>query len=125
MYGFDMTCIRNVAMKEPLVDVVDSKQVVTNSCLVKVSGTACVFSQASAAHRYSLPRLSKHPLWDGVNGGPPLSRCAILVPKLKYLSAVGQIPQLWAVQKWRRHWWEIDTADNGFWERPSANNNYS
>lgn len=37
MYGFDMTCIRNVAMKEPLVDVVDPKQVVTNSCLVKVS----------------------------------------------------------------------------------------
>lgn len=37
VYGFDMTCIRNVAMKEPLVDVVDHKQVVTNSCLVKVS----------------------------------------------------------------------------------------
>lgn len=37
VYGFDMTCIRNVAMKEPLVDVVDPKQVVTNSCLVKVS----------------------------------------------------------------------------------------
>ncbi|CAL8263042.1 unnamed protein product [Merluccius merluccius] len=35
VYGFDMTCIRNVAMKEPLVDIVDSKQVVTNSCLVK------------------------------------------------------------------------------------------
>ncbi|KAF7662456.1 hypothetical protein LDENG_00235700, partial [Lucifuga dentata] len=35
VYGFDMTCIRNVAMKEPLVDVVDPKQVVTNSCLVK------------------------------------------------------------------------------------------
>ncbi|KAM7396403.1 hypothetical protein PAMP_019446 [Pampus punctatissimus] len=35
VYGFDMTCIRNVAMNEPLVDVVDSKQVVTNSCLVK------------------------------------------------------------------------------------------
>ncbi|XP_075996055.1 protein arginine N-methyltransferase 8-B isoform X2 [Genypterus blacodes] len=35
VYGFDMTCIRNVAMKEPLVDVVDNKQVVTNSCLVK------------------------------------------------------------------------------------------
>lgn len=32
-----MTCIRNVAMKEPLVDVVDPKQVVTNSCLIKVS----------------------------------------------------------------------------------------
>lgn len=37
VYGFDMTCIRNVAMKEPLVDIVDPKQVVTNSCLVKVS----------------------------------------------------------------------------------------
>ncbi|XP_046889130.1 protein arginine N-methyltransferase 8-B [Hypomesus transpacificus] len=35
VYGFDMTCIRNVAMKEPLVDIVDSKHVVTNSCLVK------------------------------------------------------------------------------------------
>lgn len=47
MYGFDMTCIRNVAMKEPLVDVVDPKQVVTNSCLIKVSGTARVFSLQS------------------------------------------------------------------------------
>lgn len=35
VYGFDMTCIRNVAMMEPLVDIVDPKQVVTNSCLVK------------------------------------------------------------------------------------------
>lgn len=36
VYGFDMTCIRNVAMREPLVDVVNAKQVVTNSCLIKV-----------------------------------------------------------------------------------------
>lgn len=36
VYGFDMTCIRNVAMMEPLVDIVDPKQVVTNSCLIKV-----------------------------------------------------------------------------------------
>lgn len=36
VYGFDMSCIRNVALTEPLVDVVESKQVVTNSCLVKV-----------------------------------------------------------------------------------------
>ncbi|XP_048862518.1 protein arginine N-methyltransferase 8-B isoform X9 [Brienomyrus brachyistius] len=35
VYGFDMSCIRNVAIKEPLVDVVDPKQVVTNSCLIK------------------------------------------------------------------------------------------
>lgn len=36
VYGFDMSCIRNVAIKEPLVDVVDPKQVVTNTCLIKV-----------------------------------------------------------------------------------------
>ncbi|KAG8142697.1 hypothetical protein E2320_005896 [Naja naja] len=30
-----MTCIRDVAMKEPLVDIVDPKQVVTNACLIK------------------------------------------------------------------------------------------
>nr|XP_028599713.1 protein arginine N-methyltransferase 8 isoform X8 [Podarcis muralis] len=35
VYGFDMTCIRDVAMKEPLVDIVDPKQVVTNACLIK------------------------------------------------------------------------------------------
>lgn len=30
-----MSCIRKVAIAEPLVDVVDSKQVVTNTCLLK------------------------------------------------------------------------------------------
>ncbi|XP_032893742.1 protein arginine N-methyltransferase 1-like [Amblyraja radiata] len=35
VYGFDMTCIRNMAIKEPLVDMVDPKQVVTNACLIK------------------------------------------------------------------------------------------
>jgi len=37
VYGFDMSCIRKVAVSEPLVDVVAARQVVTNSCLVKVS----------------------------------------------------------------------------------------
>ena len=36
VYGFDMTCIRDVAMKEPLVAIVDPKDVVTNACLIKV-----------------------------------------------------------------------------------------
>ncbi|KAG1663192.1 Protein arginine N-methyltransferase 1 [Nymphon striatum] len=35
VYGFNMSCIRKVAISEPLVDVVDPKQVVTNSCLLK------------------------------------------------------------------------------------------
>lgn len=43
VYGFDMSCIRNVAIKEPLVDVVDPKQVVTNACLLKVSLWSCVW----------------------------------------------------------------------------------
>jgi len=30
-----MSCIKDVAIKEPLVDVVDPKQVVTNQCLLK------------------------------------------------------------------------------------------
>ncbi|CAG2175224.1 unnamed protein product [Oppiella nova] len=35
VYGFDMSCIRKIAIAEPLVDVVDSKQVVTTNCLIK------------------------------------------------------------------------------------------
>ncbi|XP_023232393.1 protein arginine N-methyltransferase 1-like isoform X2 [Centruroides sculpturatus] len=35
VYGFNMSCIRKVAISEPLVDVVDPKQVVTNACLLK------------------------------------------------------------------------------------------
>merc|ERR1711885_125896 len=35
VYGFDMSCIRKVALTEPLVDTVDCNQVVTISCLIK------------------------------------------------------------------------------------------
>jgi len=35
VYGFDMSSIRKVAITEPIVDTVDSNQVVTNSCLIK------------------------------------------------------------------------------------------
>ncbi|EPY85314.1 hypothetical protein CB1_000388003 [Camelus ferus] len=45
VYGFDMTCIRDVAMKEPLVDIVDPKQVVTNACLIKVCRLALLGSR--------------------------------------------------------------------------------
>jgi len=31
VYGFDMTCIQKIAMQEPLIDVVESHSVVTNS----------------------------------------------------------------------------------------------
>lgn len=80
MYGFDMTCIRNVAMTEPLVDVVDPKQVVTNSFLIKVSGTACF----SVFLGWTLTTL-----WDRVDGESRLSRFEIFNPKLKYFPTVG------------------------------------
>uniref|UniRef100_A0A3Q3GAQ1 type I protein arginine methyltransferase n=1 Tax=Labrus bergylta TaxID=56723 RepID=A0A3Q3GAQ1_9LABR len=32
---FDMSCIKEVAIKEPLVDVVDPKQLVSSACLIK------------------------------------------------------------------------------------------
>lgn len=35
VYGFNMSCIRKVAITEPLVDVVDKKQVCTNTAMVK------------------------------------------------------------------------------------------
>jgi len=35
VYGFDMSAIRKVAITEPLVDVVDPKQIVSNSYMVK------------------------------------------------------------------------------------------
>ena len=36
MYGFNMSSIRDIALKEPLVDVVDNRQVCCDHCLVKV-----------------------------------------------------------------------------------------
>jgi protein arginine N-methyltransferase 1 len=35
VYGFDMSCIREMALTEPLVDVVDKNQIVSNSSLIK------------------------------------------------------------------------------------------
>lgn len=35
VYGFDMSCIKELAMSEPLVDIVDKDQVATNTCLIK------------------------------------------------------------------------------------------
>jgi len=35
VYGFDMSCIKEVAIREALVDVVPTKQVVSDACLLK------------------------------------------------------------------------------------------
>jgi len=35
VYGFNMSCIGEIALSEPLVDTVESRQVVTNDCVLK------------------------------------------------------------------------------------------
>ena len=55
MYGFDMSCIRKVAISEPLVDVVEPKQVVTNSCLVKVSKCCDMFTMYNETTTFLCP----------------------------------------------------------------------
>ena len=36
MYGFDYSAIKDIALREPLVDTVELKSVVTNPCKFKV-----------------------------------------------------------------------------------------
>ncbi|KAK2464328.1 hypothetical protein APHAL10511_003785 [Amanita phalloides] len=35
VYGFDYSCIKNIAIREPLVDTVELKSVVTDPCMIK------------------------------------------------------------------------------------------
>lgn len=42
VYGFNYSCLKDVALREPLVDTVEMKAVVTNPCLVKVW---CILNQ--------------------------------------------------------------------------------
>jgi hypothetical protein len=39
VYGFDYSCIKDIALREPLVDCVDLKAVVTQPCGIKVSSS--------------------------------------------------------------------------------------
>lgn len=36
VYGFDFSCIKDIALREPLVDTVEMKAVVTDPCILKV-----------------------------------------------------------------------------------------
>ena len=42
VYGFDYSCMKEIAMKEPLVDTVELRSVVTNPCTVIVRMTVTV-----------------------------------------------------------------------------------
>jgi protein arginine N-methyltransferase 1 len=55
VYGFDMSCIKKVAMQEPLVDVVDRNQVVSNSCLLsEVDLQTCTLEDIPFASAFNL-----------------------------------------------------------------------
>jgi len=55
VYGFDMSCIRKVAIKEPLVDVVDQKMVVSNHCcLLQVDLNTLQKEELSFSRPFSL-----------------------------------------------------------------------
>lgn len=47
MYGFDYSCIKEVALREPLVDTVDLKAVVTRPCQFKVRDISATMSVSS------------------------------------------------------------------------------
>jgi len=36
VYGFDFSCIKDIALREPLVDTVELKAVATDPCILKV-----------------------------------------------------------------------------------------
>lgn len=36
VYGFDYSCIKDIALREPLVDTVELKAVATDPCILKV-----------------------------------------------------------------------------------------
>jgi len=40
VYGFNYSCIKDIALREPLVDAVELKAVVTNPCVIKVSSSS-------------------------------------------------------------------------------------
>ncbi len=62
MYGFDFSAIKKLAMQEPLVDVVDHEQVVTEPCKLSTFNISDM-TKADAAFSVShlaLLCLSKH-----------------------------------------------------------------
>lgn len=48
MYGFDYSCIKEIALREPLVDTVELKAVVSDPCLIKVRLRILALSEFSS-----------------------------------------------------------------------------
>ena len=52
VYGFDYSCIKDIALREPLVDTVELKAVVTDPCLIKVCSIFIHASCCSIINQY-------------------------------------------------------------------------
>ena len=63
VYGFDYSCIKDMALREPLVDTVELKAVVTDPCLIKV-----MLSEYIVADFPDLDSVAPQPL-DSEEGG--------------------------------------------------------
>ena len=48
VYGFDYSCIKEIALREPLVDTVELKAVVSDPCLIKVRLCILALSEFSS-----------------------------------------------------------------------------
>jgi hypothetical protein len=45
VYGFDYSCMKEIALREPLVDTVETKSVVSKPCVIKVRDQlSCAFN---------------------------------------------------------------------------------
>ena len=49
VYGFDFSCIKDIALREPLVDTVELKAVATDPCILKV----CLYLRNTELHLFS------------------------------------------------------------------------
>lgn len=47
VYGFDYSCIKDIALREPLVDTVELKAVVTDPCSIKVCNAPLLLLKVS------------------------------------------------------------------------------
>jgi hypothetical protein len=47
VYGFDYSCIKDIALREPLVDTVELKAVVSDPCQIKVCIYNCMHCDGS------------------------------------------------------------------------------
>jgi Arginine methyltransferase oligomerization subdomain len=53
VYGFDFSCIKDIALREPLVDTVEMKAVATDPCVLKVCRVAPgIVTQGTAIRRF-------------------------------------------------------------------------